>query len=95
MANTSAQDCGITFPDGDFYEIEGKPYCGKHYHERKGMLCITCSQPISGRCINALGKRFHPDHFICTHCLKQLTQNAFKAVDAKPYCVTCHAKLFN
>lgn len=50
----------------------------------------------------AIGKKFHPEHFVCAFCKKNLTSvgatsgaaASFKEHDGKPYCVNCHVKLY-
>lgn len=60
-----------------------------------GSLCASCGKPISGRCVTAMGKRFHPEHFVCSFCLCQLNKGTFKEHDAKPYCHKCFTKLLS
>ncbi|KAG9270079.1 leupaxin-like [Astyanax mexicanus] len=87
-------DCLKPFTDGCFLEMDGRPLCSLHYHSRQGTLCGTCGAPISGRCIAALDRKFHPEHFVCAFCLRQLSQGVFKEQGGKPYCGACHTKLF-
>ncbi|XP_689239.4 leupaxin [Danio rerio] len=87
-------DCLKPFTDGCFLELNGRPLCSLHYHSRQGTLCGTCGKPIAGRCIAALDRKFHPEHFVCAFCLRQLSQGVFKEQAGKPYCSVCHAKLF-
>ncbi|XP_036435435.1 leupaxin [Colossoma macropomum] len=87
-------DCLKPFTDGCFLEMDGRPLCSLHYHSRQGTLCGTCGAPISGRCIAALDRKFHPEHFVCAFCLRQLSQGVFKEQAGKPYCGPCHSKLF-
>lgn len=72
----------------------GLPYCETHYHAKRGSLCAGCSKPITGRCITAMFKKFHPEHFVCAFCLKQLNKGTFKEQNDKPYCHGCFDKLF-
>ena len=37
-------------------------------------LCAGCGKPISGRCVIAMLRKFHPGCFVCSFCLKQLKQ---------------------
>ena len=39
-------------------------------------------------------KKFHPEHFVCAFCLKQLNKGTFKEQNDKPYCQPCFTKLF-
>lgn len=87
-------DCHKTFGSGSFFDYEGLPYCETHYHAKKGSLCASCEKPITGRCITAMFKKFHPEHFVCAFCLKQLNKGTFKEHNDKPYCHPCFVKLF-
>ncbi|XP_076859562.1 paxillin isoform X4 [Brachyhypopomus gauderio] len=89
------RECFTPFVNGSFFEHDGQPYCEVHYHERRGSLCSGCQKPITGRCITAMGKKFHPEHFVCAFCLKQLNKGTFKEQNDKPYCHGCFVKLFS
>ncbi|KAM7352246.1 paxillin isoform 1-T1 [Cochliomyia hominivorax] len=88
------RDCRQPFHGGSFFDHEGLPYCETHYHAKRGSLCAGCSKPITGRCITAMFKKFHPEHFVCAFCLKQLNKGTFKEQNDKPYCHTCFEKIF-
>ncbi|XP_032992325.1 paxillin isoform X6 [Lacerta agilis] len=88
------RECFTPFINGSFFEHDGQPYCEVHYHERRGSLCSGCQKPITGRCITAMAKKFHPEHFVCAFCLKQLNKGTFKEQNDKPYCQNCFVKLF-
>ncbi|KAI0216929.1 Paxillin [Lamellibrachia satsuma] len=88
------QECHTMFGTGSFFDHEGLPYCETHYHARRGSLCAGCHKPITGRCITAMYKKFHPEHFVCAFCLKQLNKGTFKEQNDKPYCHPCFVKLF-
>ncbi|XP_076108078.1 leupaxin-like isoform X3 [Mytilus galloprovincialis] len=90
----ACRDCGQPFGGRSFFEHEGLPYCETHYHAKRGSLCASCQKPISGRCITAMFKKFHPEHFVCAFCLKQLNKGTFKEQNDKPYCHPCFVKLF-
>jgi len=76
-----------------FYEYNAKPYCQTHYHQQSGNMCPNCNRPITGKCISALDKKWHPEHFTCTFCSVQLS-GAFIENNGKPYCKGCSQKLF-
>jgi len=90
----ACMECHQPFQNGSFFEHEGMPYCEMHYHSRRGSLCYSCQKPITGRCITAMHRKFHPEHFICAFCLKQLNKGTFKEQNDKPYCHGCFVKLF-
>jgi len=49
---------------------------------------------FSGRCITAMGRKYHVEHFICSYCTRQLQNGTFKEYQNKPYCHPCFVKLF-
>ncbi|XP_012580720.1 PREDICTED: leupaxin isoform X2 [Condylura cristata] len=87
-------DCFSSFSTGSFFELDGRPFCELHYHHRQGTLCHGCNQPITGRCISAMGYKYHPEHFVCAFCLTQLSKGVFKEQNDKTYCQPCFLKLF-
>ncbi|KAL2806040.1 leupaxin isoform 1 [Daubentonia madagascariensis] len=87
-------DCFSSFSTGSFFELDGRPFCELHYHRRRGTLCHGCGQPITGRCISAMGHKFHPEHFVCAFCLTQLSKGIFREQNDKSYCQPCFNKLF-
>ncbi|XP_075895702.1 leupaxin [Nelusetta ayraudi] len=87
-------ECRQPFTDGSFMELDGRLLCSLHYHSSQGTLCGSCREPITGRCVSALGRKFHPEHFVCALCLRQLNQGVVKEERGKPYCLVCFEKLF-
>ncbi len=53
-----------------FFEQNGVPYCETCFQAQYCPRCAHCEKPIQDRCVTALGKKWHSDHFICTQCLK-------------------------
>lgn len=45
--------------------------------------------------VKAQGKPWHPEHFCCTECNKQLDPNKFWEKDGKPYCEDDFHRLFS
>ena len=56
--------------------------------------CLNFPFILSGRCITAMFRKFHPEHFVCSYCLKQLKKGTFKEQADKPYCHGCFDRLF-
>ena len=94
LAASLLQECYSPFVNGSFFEHEGKPLCEAHYHQSRGSMCQACQQPILGRCVTAMGAKFHPHHLVCHFCLKPLSKGCFKEQENKPYCHPCFIKLF-
>ncbi|KAI0988456.1 hypothetical protein GJ496_008683 [Pomphorhynchus laevis] len=90
----SCSVCHDTFDSGYFYELNGKPFCETHYYLEKGLICYKCNKSINGRCITAISKRYHPEHFLCSFCSCQLSRDTFREAFNRPYCLDCHFKLF-
>eukprot|EP01132_Coremiostelium_polycephalum_P004151 gene4151-5192_t len=88
------QYCQKSFSGGTFYEFGGKPYCDIHYHQQAGSICSGCGKAVSGRCVDALDKKWHPEHFVCAFCMNPLAGGSYTANNGKPYCKVCHSKLF-
>lgn len=89
----NCQFCRRAFT-GTFFEYEGMPYCEAHYYQKMGSSCSGCQQPISGACVDALGKKWHPEHFVCAFCMNKLEGTSYSEKNAKPYCRPCFGKLF-
>lgn len=57
--------------------------------------CNACEKPIVGQVITALGKTWHPEHFVCTHCTQELGTRNFFERDGHPYCEPDYHNLFS
>ena len=44
--------------------------------------------------MNAVGKTYHPEHFLCEKCGKNFNNEGFLIEMGKPYCEKCHDDLF-
>lgn len=62
--------------------------------QQKG-CCSACDKPIVGQVITALGKTWHPEHFVCNHCQQELGTRNFFERDGSPYCETDYHNLFS
>ncbi|NXG48659.1 LPXN protein, partial [Psilopogon haemacephalus] len=87
-------ECLSGFAGSSFFELEGRPYCELHFHQRQGNICQGCGRPVSGRCITAAGRKYHPEHFVCAYCLRQLQKGNVHEHGNKMYCQNCQKKLF-
>ncbi|KAM3602083.1 uncharacterized protein V6R79_024019 [Siganus canaliculatus] len=57
--------CALT---GEYISKDGIPYCETDYHAQFGIRCDTCNRYISGRVLEAGGKRYHPSCAKCARC---------------------------
>ncbi len=72
-----------------FFERDNEPYCEECFHQQFSPHCAGCNQPITGKYTNALGKTWHPEHFVCAQCHKPFAGEKFFERDAEPYCENC------
>ena len=89
------QECRVPFGNGNFFEHDSLPYCETHFHAHRGSLCAGCHKPVTGRCITAMYRKYHPEHFVCSFCQCQLNKGTFKEEGDKPYCHPCFVRLFS
>lgn len=57
-------------------------------------VCAACRKPIVGRSLNALGRVWHPEHFVCHHCHLPFGDAGFWEKDGEPYCKNHYFQLF-
>ena len=86
--------CKCPFPNKKFLVKDGEPYCEKDYHQRFSPRCAGCRQPIIGSYVSAMGRSWHPEHFLCANCQKPTGQK-FLVKDGKPYCEEDYHLLFS
>jgi len=80
------EECGSEFKDGNCHEYEGKYYCTADYQRLIRMTCASCNKPILGRSLTALGRLWHPEHFVCCVCKEPFSGTNFFENEGKPYC---------
>nr|CAH7746133.1 unnamed protein product [Callosobruchus chinensis] len=78
--------CSQELGTRNFFERDGKPYCEPDYHNLFSPRCAYCNGPILDKCVTALEKTWHMDHFFCAQCGKQFGEEGFHERDGKPYC---------
>jgi len=77
--------CGRDFSDnGTVHEgTDGYAYCKKDYLDTFAPKCGGCKEPIQGEVIEAIGKKWHPDHFVCGVCKTKFPGTFFPGQDGK------------
>ncbi|XP_075677928.1 Z band alternatively spliced PDZ-motif protein 52 isoform X2 [Dermatophagoides pteronyssinus] len=78
--------CKRSLEQNGFVEEQGRLYCENCYESHFAPGCAKCIQKIKGDCLNALGKKWHPECFTCTHCRKPFGNSEFYLEDSFPYC---------
>ncbi|KAI8900211.1 hypothetical protein BC833DRAFT_523783 [Globomyces pollinis-pini] len=93
----SEKTCEKKLSLNGFYTHENLPYCEYHFYELQENICAECKGIIMGRCIVAFEKKFHPAHFCCSFCRKQLDGSAggYREKAGKAYCCSCYVKVFS
>ncbi len=76
-----------------------KPNPLKSYESKRTSMtpidCAGCGKSISGNILTAMGKKWHPDHFVCKQCGITLEHVAFFEKDGNPYCHLDYHELFS
>lgn len=78
--------CNQELGTRNFFERDGNPYCEADYHNLFSPRCSYCNGPILDKCVTALDKTYHIDHFFCAQCGQQFGDDGFHERDGKPYC---------
>ncbi|EDW03819.1 transforming growth factor beta-1-induced transcript 1 protein [Drosophila grimshawi] len=61
----------------------------KAVEEQEHYQCHKCKEMITKRVVCALGKRWHPEHFLCRDCDKQIKDDIFNIQEGEPVCSEC------
>eukprot|EP01134_Creolimax_fragrantissima_P002239 CFRG2239T1 len=68
-------------------EKASKWYCNSCYEQIVAMpTCTACKRVIEGRSFSALGREWHPEHFVCTKCECPFAGDAYYEYKGAPYC---------
>uniref|UniRef100_A0A671RNQ6 Paxillin b n=1 Tax=Sinocyclocheilus anshuiensis TaxID=1608454 RepID=A0A671RNQ6_9TELE len=58
-------------------------------------VCGACCKPIVGQVVTAMGRTWHPEHFVCTHCQEEIGSRNFFEREGQPYCERDYHHLFS
>jgi hypothetical protein len=86
--------CGKPFRQGRYAERDGKPYHADCYRRQFGPRCAGCGEPIEGEAVSALGKVWHPEHFLCTACKRPFDDAGYVIHRGRPYHEACYRERF-
>lgn len=84
--------CFRPFPEGIFYEFEGRKYCEHDFHVLFAPCCGKCGEFIIGRVIKAMMNNWHPHCFRCEICTIPLADQGFIKNAGRALCHECNAK---
>uniref|UniRef100_A0A8C4NMP8 LIM and senescent cell antigen-like-containing domain protein 2 n=2 Tax=Myxinidae TaxID=7762 RepID=A0A8C4NMP8_EPTBU len=82
--------CFQQFPDGVFYEFEGRKYCVYDFQMLFAPTCGQCGEFIVGRVIKAMNNSWHPECFRCDVCDECLADVGFVKNAGRHLCRPCH-----
>ncbi|XP_019384025.1 PREDICTED: LIM and senescent cell antigen-like-containing domain protein 2 [Crocodylus porosus] len=86
-------NCGKEL-SADARELKGELYC-LPCHDKMGVpICGACRRPIEGRVVNAMGKQWHVEHFVCAKCEKPFLGHRHYERKGLAYCETHYNQLF-
>ncbi|KAF9406124.1 hypothetical protein HW555_013384 [Spodoptera exigua] len=86
--------CNQELGTRNFFERDGRPYCEPDYHNLFSPRCAYCNGPILDKCVTALEKTWHTEHFFCAQCGQQFGEDGFHERDGKPYCRNDYFDMF-
>lgn len=64
----------------------GRYNCEHCFETYLAPMCSKCNTRIRGDCLNALGKQWHPNCFVCGHCRSPFGNSSFYLENNVPYC---------
>ncbi|ESN94871.1 hypothetical protein HELRODRAFT_102897 [Helobdella robusta] len=82
--------CFQQFPDGIFFEFEGRLYCAHDFQILFAPYCSSCKEFILGRVIKAMNTNWHPHCFLCAQCSAQLADVGFIKTGNRALCKSCN-----
>uniref|UniRef100_A0AAR2IS75 LIM domain-containing protein n=1 Tax=Pygocentrus nattereri TaxID=42514 RepID=A0AAR2IS75_PYGNA len=89
----SCSNCGKELT-ADARELKNELYC-LPCHDKMGVpICGACRRPIEGRVVNAMGKQWHVEHFVCARCEKPFLGHRHYERKGQAYCETHYNQLF-
>eukprot|EP00475_Leptophrys_vorax_P042036 TRINITY_DN79347_c0_g1_i1.p1 TRINITY_DN79347_c0_g1~~TRINITY_DN79347_c0_g1_i1.p1 ORF type:complete len:528 (-),score=141.54 TRINITY_DN79347_c0_g1_i1:62-1645(-) len=86
--------CNESLLNSGFIEKDGSLYCEKDFHYTFSPKCAHCKEPITDQYITALGRNYHPDHFVCKVCSQPFPDGMFHQYSEEPYCEQHFQELF-
>jgi len=87
--------CHKLIESGTYFTVDGKLCCEADYgNQAAAEACGKCGQGISGDFLEAMGRKWHPNHFVCSYCSSSLANADFSEDNGQPYCLECTSKLF-
>ncbi|XP_057663409.1 paxillin-B isoform X1 [Diorhabda carinulata] len=83
-------ECKNPITENTFKTKEDLPYCTPCHTKLFAPICKACAQPITDKCVQAMGVNWHEDHFVCEDCKTKLIGQQFMDVAGIPRCQKCY-----
>lgn len=58
-----------------------------------GVFTVMSCVPV--QVVTAMGRTWHPEHFVCTHCQEEIGSRNFFEREGQPYCEQDYHNLFS
>ncbi|XP_039250060.2 LIM and senescent cell antigen-like-containing domain protein 1 isoform X1 [Styela clava] len=92
----TCQLCDATLADIGFVKNQGRSLCRPCHNREKALglgkyVCQKCQAIIDEEVLRFKGEPYHPFHFNCQHCGKELTAEA-RELRGELFCLPCHDK---
>ncbi|XP_022100339.1 LIM and senescent cell antigen-like-containing domain protein 1 [Acanthaster planci] len=84
--------CFRPFPEGTFFEFEGRRYCEHDFQVLFAPCCGKCGEFVIGRVIKAMNNNWHAECFRCELCNAVLADTGFVKNRGRALCRPCHLK---
>ena len=87
--------CDESLQGETFIPHQGFPYHRQCYLDHYAPRCAGCEDPIEGRYLTAIERKWHPHHFVCATCQRPIVGSRFVEEAGQPYHEACSAETFN
>lgn len=78
--------CSKPFNESPYVYIDNLFQCQACYEASSEQNCGGCHEAITGEYVEALGKLWHPEHFVCHTCRKPFEGAHFRSIEDTPFC---------
>jgi paxillin len=86
--------CHKLIESGTYFMVGDKLCCEDDYANETLEVCPKCKSGITGDFLEALGAKWHTNHFVCSYCSKSLMNIEFTEDNGQVYCTACATDLF-
>lgn len=78
-------------PIKDSFQIrDDAVFCSDCFNKKFAEICAKCKEVIRDTSVQAFGKSYHPNCFLCKECKKPIGLDQYYEIDGKPVCEKCY-----